>query len=240
MACSIQTTHAIVYYYQQLHAKLADRCEQLKKDGEITKTAKAIEARGGTLSEDLLYHLDLHGDSDSEGEDSDDEDEGIVEQRRLRRKFRERKPKTLKGLFWSSHQRFFRSLCIASKVDKAIEIAKKAVNEDGHCCVIGLQSTGEARSKGAAKSSGINLDKASGALDDFVSAPNEDLKRISEYNFDFAVIMCNININIFDLLIDFTPFPSTLQPHYSHANHVPPTSQAKGCHRTPVFERSEE
>ena len=108
-------------------------------------------------------------------------------------------------------QRFFRSLCIASKVDKAIELAKKAVNEDGHCCVIGLQvrmwlcilpaahpfvvlacfrlltlishlpsslqSTGEARSKGAAKSSGINLDKGS-ALDEFVSAPNEDLKRV--------------------------------------------------------------
>jgi len=39
------------------------------------------------------------------------------------------------------------------------------------------QSTGEARSKGAAKSSGINLDKGS-ALDEFVSAPNEDLKRV--------------------------------------------------------------
>jgi hypothetical protein len=86
----------------------------------------------------------------------------------------------MKGLFWSSHQRFFRSLCIASKVDKAVELAKKAVHEEGHCCVIGLQSTGEARAKGAAKSSGINLDKGSGTFDDFVSAPNEDLKRISE------------------------------------------------------------
>lgn len=116
-------------------------------------------------------------DSDSEGEDSDDEDDAVAEQRRLRRKFRSRQPKTLKGLFWSAHQRFFRSLCIASKVDKAIEIAKKAVHEDGHCCVIGLQSTGEARSKGAASASGINADKG-GAFDEFVSAPNEDLKRI--------------------------------------------------------------
>ena len=65
-------------------------------------------------------------------------------------------------------------------MDKAIEIALKAVNEDGHCCVIGLQSTGEARAKGAAKSSGINIDNGSGAFDEFVSAPNEDLKRISE------------------------------------------------------------
>ena len=85
----------------------------------------------------------------------------------------------IKGQFWSAHQRFFRSLCIASKVDKAIEITKKAVNEDGHCVVIGLQSTGEARAKGAAASSGINADKG-GAFDGFVSAPNEDLKRISE------------------------------------------------------------
>ena len=46
--------------------------------------------------------------------------------------------------------------------------------------MIGLQSTGEARSKGAAKAAGVNLDKESAAFDDFVSAPNEDLKRISE------------------------------------------------------------
>ena len=62
-------------------------------------------------------------------------------------------------------------------MDKAIEIANKAVNEDGHCCVIGLQSTGEARAKGAASASGVNADKG-GSFDDFVSAPNEDMKRI--------------------------------------------------------------
>lgn len=167
--------------WTDLHSKLADRCAELKETEKKSKRIRAIEERGEefTLSEDLRYHRDLHMDSDSEGEDSDEEDEAIVEQRRLRRKFRGRKPKVLKGLFWSSHQRFFRSLCIASKVDKAIEIANKAVNEDGHCCVIGLQSTGEARAKGAAKASGVNADKA-GAFDDFVSAPNEDLKRISE------------------------------------------------------------
>ena len=62
-------------------------------------------------------------------------------------------------------------------MDKAIELAKKALHEDGHYCVIGLQSTGETRPKGAAKSAGINVDSG-GAFDDFVSAPNEDLKRI--------------------------------------------------------------
>ena len=43
--------------------------------------------------------------------------------------------------------------------------------------VIDLQSSGEAPSKGAAKSSEINVDNG-GATNEFVSAPNEDLKRI--------------------------------------------------------------
>ena len=77
-------------------------------------------------------------------------------------------------MFWSAHQRFFRSLCIASKVDTAISLAKKAL-DDGNCCVIGLQSTGEARSKGAAAAAGINED-AGGSFEDFVSAPNEGEK----------------------------------------------------------------
>ena len=85
-------------------------------------------------------------------------------------------PTVFKALFWSAHQRFFRSLCIASKVDTAISSAKKAL-DDGHCCVIGLQSTGEARSKGAALAAGYHGDNG-GVLDEFVSAPNEDLKRI--------------------------------------------------------------
>ena len=40
-------------------------------------------------------------------------------------------------------------------MDTAIDIAKKAL-EEGNCCVIGLQSTGEARSKGAAATAGKN------------------------------------------------------------------------------------
>lgn len=82
---------------------------------------------------------------------------------------------SFKGLFWSAHQRFFRSLCIATKVDKAIALAKQAL-DDNHSVVIGLQSTGEARSKGAATIAGFGDD--GGDFEDFVSAPNEDLKRI--------------------------------------------------------------
>ena len=48
---------------------------------------------------------------------------------------------------------------------------------DGHCCVIGLQSTGEARAKGAALAVGFD-DKTGGQFEEFVCAPNEDLKRI--------------------------------------------------------------
>ena len=135
-----------------------------------------LEKQGGQglLSEEQLFYQGLNEDSDSEGEE-EDEDDPLVIQRNLRRKFRNRKPSRLKGLFWSSHQRFFRTLCIASKVDTAISTAKKAL-EDGHCCVIGLQSTGESRAKGAAKIAGL-ADEGGSFGEAFVSAPNEDLKR---------------------------------------------------------------
>lgn len=55
-----------------------------------------------------------------------------------------KKSGTIMAQFWGAHQRFFKYLCIASKVKHAVEAAKKAV-EEGKCAVIGLQSTGEAR-----------------------------------------------------------------------------------------------
>ena len=122
---------------------VADRCEKLKEAQEKNKRLSAIEACGdaaATLGEDLLYHRELHPASDSEDSSSDDNDDAWAEQRQLRRRFRDCPPKTLKGLVWSAHQRFFRSLCIAAKVDTAIELAQRAAHEDGHCCVIGLQS----------------------------------------------------------------------------------------------------
>lgn len=72
-----------------------------------------------------------------------------------------RKKMSVYGQFWGAHQRFFRYLCIAAKLDRAVEIAKEAV-EAGQCVVIGLQSTGEARTAGQ-----MALDD--GELDDFVS-----------------------------------------------------------------------
>jgi len=161
-----------------LHSHLADRCAKLEKEGDLQKKINStLEKPGGQglLSEEQLFYQGLNEDSDSEGEEDEDEDDPLVIQRGLRRKFRSRKPSRLKSLFWSSHQRFFRTLCIASKVDTAISTAQKAL-EDGHCCVIGLQSTGESRAKGAAKIAGL-ADEGGSFGEAFVSAPNEDLKR---------------------------------------------------------------
>jgi hypothetical protein len=47
--------------------------------------------------------------------------------------------------YWSSHQRFFRYMCIASKIDETVRICKEAIR-DNKCVVIGLQTTGESQS----------------------------------------------------------------------------------------------
>ncbi|CAG0919140.1 unnamed protein product [Notodromas monacha] len=52
--------------------------------------------------------------------------------------------KTMWGQFWGSHQRFFKYLCIGSKVSFTVDLAREAIKM-GKCVVIGLQSTGEAR-----------------------------------------------------------------------------------------------
>ncbi|CAK1552377.1 unnamed protein product [Leptosia nina] len=72
-----------------------------------------------------------------------------------------RMKKTMWGQFWSAHQRFFKYLCIASKVNHAVVTAREAV-KCGKCVVIGLQSTGEARTL-------EQLERDDGELSDFVS-----------------------------------------------------------------------
>lgn len=69
--------------------------------------------------------------------------------------------KTMWGQFWSSHQRFFKYLCIAAKVPHAVAVAHEAIKM-GKCVVIGLQSTGEARTL-------EQLERDDGELTDFVS-----------------------------------------------------------------------
>ncbi|KAJ2940235.1 hypothetical protein O0L34_g11799 [Tuta absoluta] len=72
-----------------------------------------------------------------------------------------RMKKTMWGQFWSAHQRFFKYLCIAAKVNHAVVTAREAV-KCGKCVVIGLQSTGEARTLD-------QLERDDGELTDFVS-----------------------------------------------------------------------
>ncbi|XP_018901680.2 protein strawberry notch isoform X2 [Bemisia tabaci] len=86
-----------------------------------------------------------------------------------------RMKKTMWGQFWSAHQRFFKYLCIAAKVKHAVEIAREAV-KCGKCVVIGLQSTGEARTL-------EQLEKDDGELSDFVSTAKGVLQTLVEKHF---------------------------------------------------------
>lgn len=65
------------------------------------------------------------------------------------------------GQYWSAHQRFFKYLCIAAKLSHTVELTKKSI-QDGKCVIIGLQSTGEARTLDA-------IEREDGELTEFVS-----------------------------------------------------------------------
>ncbi|XP_054281484.1 protein strawberry notch isoform X2 [Macrosteles quadrilineatus] len=86
-----------------------------------------------------------------------------------------RMKKTMWGQFWSSHQRFFKYLCIAAKVKHAVQTAREAV-KCGKCVVIGLQSTGEARTL-------EQLERDDGELSDFVSTAKGVLQTLVEKHF---------------------------------------------------------
>ncbi|XP_028174091.1 protein strawberry notch-like [Ostrinia furnacalis] len=86
-----------------------------------------------------------------------------------------RMKKTMWGQFWSSHQRFFKYLCIAAKVNHAVVTAREAV-KCGKCVVIGLQSTGEARTLD-------QLERDDGELTDFVSTAKGVFQTLVEKHF---------------------------------------------------------
>ncbi|KAK9499331.1 hypothetical protein O3M35_002384 [Rhynocoris fuscipes] len=79
------------------------------------------------------------------------------------------------GQFWSAHQRFFRYMCISAKVSQAVLIAREAI-KCGKCVVIGLQSTGEARTLS-------QLGKDDAELSDFVSTAHGVLLSLVENHF---------------------------------------------------------
>ncbi|EFN59033.1 hypothetical protein CHLNCDRAFT_137726 [Chlorella variabilis] len=74
--------------------------------------------------------------------------------------------------FWAGHQAFFRHMTMAAKVPAVVRMAQAAV-ANGKCAVIGLQSTGEARTADVVADRGEELD-------DFVSGPKELLIRLVE------------------------------------------------------------
>lgn len=86
-----------------------------------------------------------------------------------------RMKKSMWGQFWSAHQRFFKYLCIASKVQHAVTVAREAIKY-GKCIVIGLQSTGEARTL-------EQLERDDGELNDFVSTAKGVLQSLVEKHF---------------------------------------------------------
>lgn len=86
-----------------------------------------------------------------------------------------RMKKTMWGQFWSAHQRFFKYLCIAAKVNHAVTVSREAI-KFGKCVVIGLQSTGEARTL-------EQLEREDGEINDFVSTAKGVFQSLVEKHF---------------------------------------------------------
>lgn len=80
------------------------------------------------------------------------------------------RPKHLVGVLWGAHQRFFSHMLMAAKVPVVVDLVKRSLAE-GKCCVIGLQSTGEASSEKSADE---------GNLDDINSTAASNFTRCVE------------------------------------------------------------
>ncbi|XP_061654935.1 protein strawberry notch homolog 1 isoform X3 [Phyllopteryx taeniolatus] len=112
----------------------------------------------------------------------------------------QRMKKSMWGQFWSAHQRFFKYLCIASKVRRVVQLAREEV-QNGKCIVIGLQSTGEARTLEA-------LEEGGGELNDFVSTAKGVLQSLVEKHFPAPDRQKLYTLLGIDLSAKKTPLPS--------------------------------
>ncbi|CAJ0941779.1 unnamed protein product, partial [Mesorhabditis belari] len=83
--------------------------------------------------------------------------------------------KFLWSQFWASHQRYFKYLCIAAKVDACVRLTRQAISHD-KCVVIGLQSTGESRTREA-------IEEQGGELSEFVSTAKAVLQNLIDNHF---------------------------------------------------------
>ncbi|EDW37031.1 GL26016 [Drosophila persimilis] len=77
--------------------------------------------------------------------------------------------------FWCAHQRFFRNMCIASKVNMVVKMTRHAIRH-GKSVVIGLQSTGETRTL-------EHLERNNGKLTSFVSTSKMIIQSFVEKHF---------------------------------------------------------
>ncbi|XP_054469169.1 protein strawberry notch homolog 1 isoform X2 [Anoplopoma fimbria] len=111
----------------------------------------------------------------------------------------QRMKKSMWGQFWSAHQRFFKYLCIASKVRRVVQLAREEV-QNGKCVVIGLQSTGEARTLEA-------LEEGGGELNDFVSTAKGVLQSLIEKHFPAPDRQKLYSLLGLDLPVKKTPSP---------------------------------
>ncbi|KAA3674887.1 uncharacterized protein DEA37_0003007 [Paragonimus westermani] len=93
--------------------------------------------------------------------------------------------KTMWGQFWSAHQRFFKYLCISAKLDACVDLTKAAIKE-GNCVVIGLQSTGEAKTLEQVEEFGSDLG-------DFVSTTKGVFQSLVEKYFPTPSNIENFN-----------------------------------------------
>ncbi|XP_028319438.1 protein strawberry notch homolog 1 [Gouania willdenowi] len=112
----------------------------------------------------------------------------------------QRMKKSMWGQFWSAHQRFFKYLCIASKVRRVVQLAREEVH-NGKCVVIGLQSTGEARTLEA-------LEEGGGELNDFVSTAKGVLQSLVEKHFPAPDRQKLYSLLGIDLPVKKTPSPN--------------------------------
>ncbi|XP_066546140.1 protein strawberry notch homolog 1 isoform X2 [Amia ocellicauda] len=111
-----------------------------------------------------------------------------------------RMKKSMWGQFWSAHQRFFKYLCIASKVRRVVQLAREEI-KNGKCVVIGLQSTGEARTLEA-------LEEGGGELNDFVSTAKGVLQSLVEKHFPAPDRQKLFSLLGIDLSAKKTPSPN--------------------------------
>lgn len=107
---------------------------------------------------------------DADGEQPEGMDAAAVARRRRARNLKSPWSLAMRMLY-GFHQRFFRGMLIASKVPFLVDSVMQAV-AGGQCAVIGLQSTGEARTAAAVEEAGTDV------LDDFLSGPEELLKKL--------------------------------------------------------------